>query len=452
VQLLVVRKGDSRHPVVFVEQQGARYAIKETTPHMAEREISCLQEIERRGIPALSPIGTVSVSLPPIVIEVPGIRGMRQHINADRGYTVTRLAPRVVPHVLLYRLPLNRRTKQRLLSAVAVLMIELHEHGVYWGDPSLANALIRIDGKRILGIMADAETAELFPGPLTDGLREQDLAQFGESLAWQAEDLRLARGLPEDIQVLDDTDYEYFLQRYRILRREHAQIASTSALHTLYQVEHFLQRINRWGFSLIDTANNTVQKFTTVLPGWYQRRIYQLLHITIPRPYARRFYNLILGHQAIMSQKEGHALSLEEAAQNWYERYHLPTILMLRQRLTSTQDPMLVYFAIMDRKWNMSLKAGYEIPLEDAILDYTMQQAHTSDLGTVDPARIATWWRQREPVANALETPLIEGEELDPLLATAERPLVHLPPTELEQKLPEILDKDNSIDSSKEEL
>ncbi len=451
VELLVVRKGDSRHPVVFVESQGARYAIKETTPHMAEREIVSLQEIERRGIPALSPIGMVSVSLPPLAIEVPGIRGEKQYINTDRGYTVTRLAPRVVPHVILYRLPLNRRTKQRLLSAVAVLMIELHEHGVYWGDPSLANALIRIDGKRILAIMADAETAELFPGPIFDGLREQDLAQFGESLAWQAEDLRQARGLPENIQVLDDTDYEYFLQRYRILRREHAHITSSSTMHTLYQSEHFLQGVNHWGFALLDMAEQAVQKFTTVLPGWYQQRIYQLLHVMIPRPYARRFYNLILGHQAIMSQKAKRAVSLEEAAQDWYERYHLPTILMLRQRLTSEQDPMQAYFAIMDRKWDMSLKAGYEIPLEDAILDYTMYQANTGTLGPVDPARIATWWHQRESVADALEPPLIEGEELDPLLATAERPLVYLSPTELEQKLPGILEKDHNEKNREDE-
>ncbi len=441
MQLLVVRRGDSRHPVIFVERQGVRYAIKETTPRMAEREIRNLDEIERRGIPALSPIGTVTVAAPSIALDVPALGGTRQYISGDRGYTVTRLAPRVVPHVLLYRLPLTRRTKERLLSAVAVLMIELHEHGVYWGDPSLANALIRIDGRRILSIMADAETAELFPGPISDGLREQDLAQFGESLAWQAEDLRQARGLPEDVQVLDDADYQYFRQRYRILRRQHALVLDESPFSTLYQVQRFLHDLNRRGFSLLDTAGQTVHRFTTVLPGWYQRRVYQLLHITIPRAHARRFYNLILGHQAIMSQHEGRSISIEEAARDWYERYHLPTILMLRQRLTSEQDPMKAYFAIMQHKWNMSIKAGYEIPLEEAILDWSMHKANTGELGSVDPAVVATWWHQRKSVANVLEPPLIKGEELDPLLSTAEKPLVHLKQAELEQKLPEILEK-----------
>ncbi len=441
IELLVVRRGDSRHPVIFVEREGVRYAIKETTPHMAEREIRNLQEIERRGIPSLSPVGTVSVSAPPIALDLPRIGGIRQYINGDRGYTVTRLAPRVVPHVLLYRLPLTRRTKRRLLSAVAVLMIELHEHGVYWGDPSLANALIRIDGQRILAIMADAETAELFPGPVSDGLREQDLAQFGESLAWQAEDLRQARGLPEDVQVLDDNDYQYFQQRYQILRREHAQIGPNHSFSTLYQAQQFLQKLNQTGFATLGLAGHAVQEFATVLPGWYQKRIQQLLHITIPRPYARRFYNLILGHQAIMSQDEQRTVSIEEAAQDWYERYHLPTILLLRQRLTRDQDPMKAYFAIMDHKWRESMKAGYEIPLEEAIIDWLMRHSQTGKLGPVDPATIATWWTQRESVASVLEPPLIEGEELEPLLSTDERPLVRLDPPALEQKLPEILHK-----------
>jgi hypothetical protein len=441
VNLLIIRRGESRHPVVFVECDGIRYAIKETTPRMAEREIRTLYEVEHRGIPALSPSGSVIVPEPPIALDVSNLGGIKQYISGDRGYTITRLAPRVVPHILLYRLPLNKRTKQRLLSAVAVLMIELHEHGVYWGDPSLANALIRIDGRRILAIMADAETSELFPGPISEGLREQDLALFSESLAWQAEDLRQARGLPEDVQVLDDNDFRYFERRYRALRREHARIATTPHFTTLYQAEQFLQGLNRLGFSLLTMSGHTLQHVTTVLPGWYQHQIYQLLHINVPRIYARRFYNLILGHQAIMSENEQRDITLEEAANDWYTHYHLPAILLLRRHLTSDQDPMQEYFAVMQHKWSMSKKAGHEVPLEDAILDWSMQQADTGKLGSVDPAAVATWWRDRESVAGVLEPQMLPAEDLEPLLSTNERPLVRLNQPELEQKLPDILEK-----------
>jgi hypothetical protein len=444
VELLIVRRGESRHPVVFVERGGMRYAIKETTPHMAEREIHNFREIAFRGIPALDPVGTVSVPAPPIPVEAPRLGGLTQYINGDRGYTVTSLAPRVIPHSQLYRIPFTRRTKERLLSAVAVLMIELHEHGVYWGDPSLANVLIRIDGRSILAIMADAETAEIFPGPISEGLREQDIAAFGESLLWQAEDLRLARGLPEDKQVLGEPDFRYFRRRYRQLRREHAQIAASPNFGTYYQAQQFLRRLNRWGYSLLGLTERTLQQFTTVLPGWYQRRIYNLLRIHVPRAYARRFYNLILGHQAEMSAEQGHEVSIEEAAQDWYTRYHLPAILLLRRILTRGQDPLRAYFAVMQNRWRMSQKAQHEVPIDEAILDWSMRQAETGKLGAVDPATLARWWHELEPAAQVLEPPLIEGKELEPLLSTDERPLVHLEQPVLEQKLPEILEQSES--------
>ena len=68
-----------------------------------------------------------------------------------------------------------------------------------------------------------------------------------------------------------------------------------------------------------------------------------------------------------------------------------------------------------------------------------MQQVETGELGTVDPALLATWWREREPVAQVLEPPRIESEKLEPLLSEQEQPLVRLPTPELERALNEIL-------------
>src|SRR5438270_7091791 len=117
---LMVRRGESRHPVIFVERDGVRYAIKETTPHMAEREIRNLRQIELRGIPVLTAIGSVSVTAPSILLDMHGPGGLPQYTSGDRGYTVTRLAPRVIPHSLLFSLPFSKRTKRHLLGAVAL--------------------------------------------------------------------------------------------------------------------------------------------------------------------------------------------------------------------------------------------------------------------------------------------------------------------------------------------
>jgi Domain of unknown function (DUF4032) len=443
---LTIRRGESRHPVIFVESEGARYAIKETTPHMAEREIKNLREIDNRGIPVLSAVGSVTVAAPPLLLDTNGPGGLPQYTSGDRGYTVTRLTPRVIPHSLLFRLPFAKRTKRRLLGAVAVLLVELHEHGVYLGCPSLANVLIRIDGRRILAIMADAETADLFVGPVSEGLRGQDVASFGESLIWQAEDLRRARSLPEEETLVDDKDFRYFERRYRGLRREHALVASSPSFSTLYQVNRFLEGLNRLGYTLLNTTRRTLKEleFVTALPGWHSRRIHELLGINVPRNYARHFYNMILSHQAFMSQNEGHNVGIEEAAQHWYTSYHMPTILLLRKQLTSEQDPMRAYFSIMQHKWKLSRKAGYEIPLDEAAVDWAMQDAEKENLGAVDPASLATWWRERKPVTEVLEPPLIESEKLEPLLSETEQPLVYLPEAELEEELTGLLEQQKS--------
>ncbi len=444
---LLIRRGESRHPVIFVERGGVRYAIKETTPRMAEREIRNLHEIERRGIPALSPVGTVMVPAPPLVIDENGPSGHAQYISGDRGYTVTRLAPRVIPQALLYSIPFTKRNKRRIWSAIAVLLVELHEHGVYWGDPSLANILIRLDGRRILAILADAETVELFPGPVSEGLREQDLELFDESLLWQAEDLRVARGLPEDEEIIDNSDFRYIQQRYQALLRQHHRLTNHSDLLSLYEG---LNSLNRLGIVLLDRGGKALHQLVTVRPGWYVDRIHELLGIHVPRAYARRFYGMIVGHQAIMSEHEGHPVSIEEAAKDWYTDYHLPTVLLLRQHLTKGEDPLPAYFAIMRHKWNMSKKAGYEVPTDEAVLDWAMHQAETGKLGTVDPAELTRWWRERQPVAQVLEPPMIESEELTPLLKTDERPLVRLPAPELDQKLTGMLEQQHTAKAQAE--
>jgi hypothetical protein len=446
---LTIRRGESRHPVIFVEIEDFRYAIKETTPYMAEREIKNLRQIEGRGIPVLSAVGSVTVSGQPLLLDTDGPGGLPQYTSGDRGYTVTRLASRVIPHSLLFRLPFTMRTKRHLLGAVAALLVELHEHGVYWGDPSLANVLMRIDGRRILAIMADAETAELFPGPISEGLREQDIASFGESLIWQAEDLRQVRGLPEEELLVDEHDFHYFERRYRWLRREHRALSTSPSFSTLYQVNRMLEGLNHLGYSLLSTTGHTLQELVTVLPGWYSRRIHDLLGINVPRMYARRFYNMILSHQAIMSKDEGRDVSLEEAARHWYTHYHLPTILLLRKHLTNEQDPMQAYFSIMQHKWKLSQKAGHEIPLDEAVVDWAMQEAETGKLGAVDPASISTWWRELKPVTEVLEPPLIESEKLEPLLSEAEQPLVRLPQPELDTKLTGILEQENPYDEQR---
>ena len=51
--------------------------------------------------------------------------------------------------------------RDRLLDAMAFLLVDLHRTGVFWGDCSLANTLFRRDGDRIQAYLVDAETSEV---------------------------------------------------------------------------------------------------------------------------------------------------------------------------------------------------------------------------------------------------------------------------------------------------
>ena len=102
---------------------------------------------------------------------------------------------------------------------------------------------------------------------------------------------------------------------------------------------------------------------------------------------------------------------------------------------------MQAYFSLLEYRWRISLKAGYEVPMEEAALEWAILQVATEKLGDADPAALARWWHELEPAAHILEPPLIEGQKLEPLLSKEEQPLVHLPPPELDQKLTQILEQ-----------
>ncbi len=90
--------------------------------------------------------------------------------------------------------------RDRLLDAMALLLVDLHRGGVYWGDCSLANTLFRRDGDRIQAYLVDAETSEVHPG-LSDGQRRFDLDILVENVAFGLADLAAYQGRPEDVDA-----------------------------------------------------------------------------------------------------------------------------------------------------------------------------------------------------------------------------------------------------------
>ena len=98
---------------------------------------------------------------------------------------------------LLMRFPLGPGPyRDRLLDAMAWLLVDLHRAGVFWGDCSLANTLFRRDGDKIQAFLVDAETSEIHPA-LSDGQRAYDLEILVENVAFGLADVAAMQGRPE---------------------------------------------------------------------------------------------------------------------------------------------------------------------------------------------------------------------------------------------------------------
>ena len=401
VATLPVRRGESRHPVLFVEVGRRRYAIKETSPVAARREIGVLEELQRRHCHALEPAGWVVVRGEPIYAG--DVSGRPQYLSGDSGYCITRLAERVLPQSILYRYPFTDPNKRLLWNAIAELLLDLHEAGVFWGDPSLANILMDLSGQRLTAVMADGETAEVVNGPLGEGLRRQDLDAFVESLEWQAEDIRIARGMPEEQHLVTEGDARDFLARYAGLRAERERERSHGAplFARLQEVERSVQRLNALGYGVLATGTRALRfgleagfediatgmaltsdvldtelklRVATLRPGWYVQRLRELLGVRVPRMYAKRIYQHINVHKWLMSEQVGHDVGMAAAARDWYEREHVPALAFLESYLPHADSATLyaAYVGILDHTWEMSQRERRPVPLEEGAMDYAL--------------------------------------------------------------------------------
>ncbi len=339
VRHLRVRHGVGRHPVAFIQVNGAKLVVKELGGGGARREVAVYRELRRRGIEALEPVGAVIREDAPVL--VPTAAG--EQVSATvTGHTVTRLAERVVPDSLLVPLGFARENRRRIWDALLDLFTDLHAGGVYWGDASPANALIRFTKElvplvgpttRLRAVLADAETVEI-RDRLSDALRRADLDGFLEGLVWLSEDLRLAGLVPEPRVTGDDLEYlrgEYD-RRYRIAVEERAFGERTGL-----DVRALLGRVR--DATYLETLERHIDEHK-----WY------------------------------LSEQAGRELPSIEAAADWYERVFVPVCALFRSEdvldLFPGKTASELYVEVMTHKYFLSRTEGRDVGMGRALRDY----------------------------------------------------------------------------------
>ena len=160
--VVALPRGISRHIVRFVRLAGVVYAVKEVEEHYAQREYDLLFElVPPRHARCVEPVGVVAGRTDADGEELPAA-------------LITRHLQFSLPYRALFSSTLRPDTANRLIDALAVLLVRLHLVGFSWGDCSLSNTLFRRDAGAFAAYLVDAETGELHP-TLTDGQREYDL-------------------------------------------------------------------------------------------------------------------------------------------------------------------------------------------------------------------------------------------------------------------------------------
>src|SRR5205085_1237019 len=129
-RIVQLERGLSRHPVRFVSYEQGIYALKEMPPGVAEREYDLLRALEDRRLPAVLAVGQAAT---------------RTADGTEASVLVTRYLDGSLPYRTLFMNQGLARCRERLLDAMAGLLVRLHVAGLYWGDCSLSNTLFRRD-------------------------------------------------------------------------------------------------------------------------------------------------------------------------------------------------------------------------------------------------------------------------------------------------------------------
>ena len=348
--------GPSRHLVRFAVVEGAVLALKELPGHPARREYEALRQLEARDVPAVRAVG------------------LAERTADDAAILVTRYLARSFQFRRLFmRLPEGTwRHRERLLDALANLLVELHRKGVFWGDGSLANTLLVRDGQVLQAHLVDAETTEVH-AQLSDGQRAFDLEVAVENVAGDLADLAGLAG-----RALHQMDEELaaaasVAERYRRLWDE-LHRAEPLAREERYLVEARLRRLNELGFvvdeiQLTPTDNGGDRVQLKVGVGgrrFHAARLRRVTGLEGHEGQATILLNDLAAWQSTLPREEAE-VDAGAAGRRWRAEVFEPTVRRLREVLGPGIDPVQTYCDLLEVRWLLSERAGRDVGDEVAL-------------------------------------------------------------------------------------
>jgi hypothetical protein len=365
----VLPVGPSRHLVRFLVVDGALIALKEEPIDVAEREYAVLNHLERVHLPAVNPIG---IAARPAVGSAILVTEYLAHSLQFRR--------------LLARFPLGPGPyRDRLLDAMAWLLVDLHRGGVFWGDCSLANTLFRRDGARIQAFLVDAETSEVHPS-LSDGQRAFDLEILVENVGYGLADVALSQGRPDDVEQAIAAS-ENVRERYHAVWRE-LHLEPQLPAGDRHAIRGQLRRLNELGFAVDEIEVSPSEggsevrlRVATTNRAFHAIELERLTGIRALEGQARLLLNDMHEHMAWLRLRTGRTTPEGVGARRW-RRHVLDPALRLLRPAVGDRDLIQAYSDVLEHKWLLSERAGRDVGLKAAIEAYLAEGAPAPEIPT----------------------------------------------------------------------
>ncbi|HEY8452486.1 MAG: DUF4032 domain-containing protein [Micromonosporaceae bacterium] len=356
--LVALPRGLSRHVVRFVRLHGTVYALKETGQRAAEREYALLRTLERLDFPAVRAAAIVADRTD-------------EHGAPLDPVLVTRHLQFSLPYRALFSQTLPPDTLDRLLDALAVLLVRAHLAGFFWGDCSLSNVLFRRDAGAFAAYLVDAETSAHHPS-LSDGQREEDLEIARVNIFGEALDLQAAGWLHPSLdpeRVADEV-----VERYRRLWHEltYEQVVARDDRHHL---EGRIRRLNELGFDVAEVTMSTADGGSYVIrpkvvePGHHARRLLRLTGLVAEENQARRLLNDLDTYRA-----ECRECDEVQSAHRWLTEVFEPVVRAVPPHLRGKLEPAELFVEVMTHRWRLSERAGRDVGLAAAVESFLNEE------------------------------------------------------------------------------
>lgn len=380
VPLRDIAVGPSRHLVKFVDADGSLWAVKDLPPRIAVKEYENLRRMEDMGLPAVRPAGLVlQHELDTAILVTRYLEGSWQY---------RRLFMRVPPDQVKHR--------ARLLDGLAGLLVELHRHGVFWGDCSLANTLFSRDGQLLQAWFVDAETSEIHP-KLSRGQREYDIDIAVENVAGGLVDLAERLDRSEELQDTLIEEAQHLRERYESLW-EVLHSEPVFGFKDRYRVEGTIRRLNDLGFAVdelsmqpvADSSNELRLKVAVGDRRYHAQHLRDLTGLDVGEGQARILLGDLHAYQAQLCREAGEDVDESTAARLWMMEVLTPYEQLAWDAVGKKGTPVQAYCDLLEVRWLLSEKEGHDVGTNRALAAMVRDKIPTDSAAKMAIAEVPT--------------------------------------------------------------